>query len=47
MYQVGKVTKYSQMMHGQPSIKILPDTICLTEYDMNHSIKELIKWGCH
>jgi len=22
VYQVGKVTKYSQMMHGQPSIKI-------------------------
>jgi len=22
VYQVGKETKYSQMMHGQPSIKI-------------------------
>jgi len=28
VYQVGKVTNYSQMMHGQPSIKIRLTMTC-------------------
>ena len=38
MYQVGKVTKYSQMMHGQPSIK---KTVGV--YDTNFDCKVLEK----
>jgi len=36
VYQVGKETKYSQMMHGQPSIKIW---FCLLE---NHKSKSVV-----
>jgi len=29
VYQVGKETKYSQMMHSQPSIKMMLRRLCV------------------